>query len=73
MSNPKFNQSYIDAWTKEINKNNEQVILIISIDDIGAVHLKTINVLGQDTLKHLFFKLHTEIEAQTLLQQIKIK
>lgn len=72
MSNLKFNQTYIDAWTKEINNNNEQVVLIISVDDAGAVHLKTINNLGSDTLKHLFFKLHSEIEAQTFLQKIKV-
>jgi len=73
MSNIKFNQSYIDAWTKAINSNNEQVVCIVTMNVDGAVSVKAINNLGTDTLKHLFDRLHKEIESQAFLQQLKAK
>ena len=73
MNNIKFNQSYIDAWTKATNNNNEQVVCLITMDVDGSVCVKAINNLGTDTLKHLFDRLHKEIESKAFLQQLKAK
>jgi len=73
MSKAKINQAYFDAWSKKINNDNEEALLVISKDDLGNIGLHTINGLSQDKVKELLFALATGLEAQSFLNLIKIK
>lgn len=61
------NLAYFEAWFQDINKNNNDVILIISQSKSGDISVNTINELSQDKMRELFQSLVNNIANKSTI------
>ena len=63
----KKNLAYFEAWFQDINKNNNDVLLIISQSKTGDISVNTINELSQDKMRELFTSLINNIANKSTI------
>lgn len=61
------NLAYLEAWFQDINKNDQDVLLIISQSKTGDISVNTIRELSQDKMKELFSSLVNNIANKTTI------